>query len=220
MKKNNPTGPRILRLLKNCYYDFRYGGRLLLVPPKNGDEERGIHPSQPSDYAAMTKLFSLIEVRPEDVIVDIGCGQGRLFSFLLRNGLANRAIGIEVDRDIARTAARRFRRYQQIEIVQGNVLSHVPVGTIYYLFNPFSEEILTAFLQRLEKRLIAEKSPTADRPIVVYYNCAHLDVFSRSGLWAIQRIDRVSFSGLPGAILQFRPRVSASSDAARAGRLI
>lgn len=204
MSKENPLGPRLLRLFKNCYLDFRYGRRFLLGSPQNENKMRGWHPSQSSDYSALTVLFSSISVQTDDILVDVGCGYGRVFNWLLYKGFKNKLIGIDVDVKVTASTKKRFRKYSQIEIISGDVTTDLPLGTIYYLFNPFSLLIINNFAAQLEERIVSGVYNQRKQLLILYYNCTCLDRFKNNPYWDVQELGVVSFSKLPAAIIRAR----------------
>src|SRR3990167_665022 len=101
MEKNNlifqilhhPRLSRLIRVLKYILLDAKYGSWYLGKTLKSigmGDTSRGWHGAQSSDYDALSKMFSEITIREDDVIVDIGCGRGRLFNYLLYRRFKNK----------------------------------------------------------------------------------------------------------------------------------
>ena len=58
-------------------------------------------------YGYLGKLFSNenVPIRPDDVLVDVGSGKGRVLNFWLQKGLRNRIVGIEIDERWAAIAA-------------------------------------------------------------------------------------------------------------------
>ena len=174
------------RLLENVRLDLRYGGRVLGGAIANPGNAQGFFHTANTDYRVLSRYFAALELREDDVIVDVGCGKGRLFNFLLSLGVRNRAIGIEINPAVARFTRRRLRRYPQFEIVEANVLELPAIpGTVLFLFNPFSREIMARFLARLETRSTGGES--RGRPVVLYRNAEDLDLFQQSGFWRVLR---------------------------------
>ena len=98
-------------------------------------------------------------LRPDDVFIDVGCGEGRVLTYLHEKGFRGRAIGIELDEDVAMTARQRTATCENIFIHCGNVLEQGELFrdvTAVYLFNPFSRFVFRAFINLLES--VCEKS--------------------------------------------------------------
>ena len=127
-------------ILKNACLDFRYGGRFLAGSSKTRFAEAGAEDTANSSYAELDALFDR-RIGEGDVIVDVGCGKGRVFNWLLSRGFANTMIGVELDPEIAEGCRRRLRKYANVSIIAGNILENFPDdGTIFYLFNPFHDD--------------------------------------------------------------------------------
>ncbi len=78
----------------------------------------------PTPYEDVDPFFVLAPVSAEDVVYDLGCGDGRLLFAALERG-AGRAIGIELDPlplQTAKTKARQLGLEHKIGFVQGDVM--------------------------------------------------------------------------------------------------
>jgi hypothetical protein len=67
---------RTRKIVHNARQDFRYGG-FLGGRIKTRYPHLGAKDVSNSDYDELAVLFRLVEIGPEDVFVDIGCGKGR-----------------------------------------------------------------------------------------------------------------------------------------------
>lgn len=196
------------RLVRYCIYnlkDFRYGGKFLMGKCFKGNDAKGWHGSQNSDYCALEKIFSVINIKEDDVIVDVGCGKGRLFNWLLTKKIKNKLIGIDVDPSTAEFTKQRLGKYPQIEIFITDVeKGEIPIaGTIFYLFNPFDDKIVKKFSDLLAERVKIGSYKDGDRPLIVYYNCnRRLSIFSENPIWKIRNLGIVSHTGLDAAIIE------------------
>ncbi|NUM88412.1 MAG: methyltransferase domain-containing protein [Bdellovibrionales bacterium] len=172
------------RLLKNVYLDLRFGGRFLGGAVRSPGEERGFLHTMNTDYRVFEMLFDGVRLSPDDVLVDVGCGKGRLFNFMLSGGWRGRMVGVEVNPAIAAFTRNRLRRHENVEIIEADVtmLRDVP-GTVFYLFNPFTAPVMERFLQRLEEKW--SRLPGGDRPLMIYNNAVELAAFERFPRWKI-----------------------------------
>lgn len=191
---------RAARIAYNAVVDARFG-RLLAGERTTGFADRGAHDTENSDYLALNRLFAG-RIRPDDVLVDVGCGRGRVINWWLRAGLTNRIIGIELDATVAERTRRRLARHRNVEIRTGDVLEALPEqGTLFYLFNPFNAEVVAAFAQRLAA------AGQAGRDIrVLYNNPKHLEPF-RTDAWECEIIDLGGSPAAPygrAAVLRYR----------------
>lgn len=136
---------------------------------------------QSTSYRVLPQLFEG-RVRDDDVLVDVGCGRGRVLSWWLRRGYRNRMIGLELDDEIAADTRRRLARYPQVSIVSGDAVEKLPdTGTLFFLFNPFDRATLVRFRDKLA-------GTARDSVRAVYYNALHIDVFGGDPGWEIMPI--------------------------------
>lgn len=71
--------------------------------------------SQPSVVAQMIELLHIEE---NDEVLEIGSGSG--YQAALMSRIAERVVGVEVDRDVAEYSRQKLRTYDNVEIVNGN----------------------------------------------------------------------------------------------------
>ena len=177
---------RILRraptTLRNAAFDLRYGAWLGgTIKTRYG--EAGAHDVGNADYRDLATLFSRVDVRPDDVLVDVGTGKGRPLNFFLSRYPRNRIVGIELDPEICARTRERLRRYATVEVLCGDAIELLPQdGSVFFLFNPFGEEVLRRFVAAL---------PASAR-VLVYHNAKFLHVFEGD-----ERFDIESFEVPP-----------------------
>ena len=110
------------------------------------------HPYEPTPYCVLERLADSGLFGEEDVVLDYGCGKGRVGFFLSHRTKAN-SIGIEYDEHIY-DAAMENRRSTVSQIKPTFLLTRaeeyeVPLDVNRcYFFNPFSVEILHKVLAR------------------------------------------------------------------------
>jgi hypothetical protein len=168
------------RLGRNIYWDMRIGGRPLGGTRRSLYEHLGAYNSANTDYDILSEVFGRAKLSSDDVIVDVGCAWGRVINYLLNKRLVNRIVGIELDPEIAAQTQHRLRHFPNVTIISGNVLDNIPPdGTVFYLFNPFNAEVMRRFSLKLKNL------STADRLLVLYYRCIHLDVFTQDSDWIL-----------------------------------
>ena len=111
------------------------------------------HPYEPTPYSVLERLASSDLIGKSDVVLDYGCGKGRVDFFLSYRTRAN-TIGIEYDDRIyggaienQKTAVTKARA----DFVLANAETYeVPVDVNRcYFFNPFSVEILHKVMARI-----------------------------------------------------------------------
>ena len=132
----------------------------------NSDQYR--YPYEPTPYCVLERLSNSGFVRKKDVVLDYGCGKGRVEFFLSYQTKA-RTIGIEYDERICQSALEN----QKSTVIQGKtefVLARaeeyeVPLDVNrYYFFNPFSVEILRKVMAR-----ILDSYYTHSREILLFF---------------------------------------------------
>jgi SAM-dependent methyltransferase len=140
-------------------------------------------------YRSVFRILHHMNMKPDDVFVDIGCGKGRIVCCAATLGI-RKAIGVDLDGDlcgIARINAQQLRaRRADIEII------HAPAQecdyrdcTQFFLFNPFGEQTLRQVASAI-CRSVDERPRTVQ---IAYVNPAYDHVFhqhsrfQRGDLW-------------------------------------
>lgn len=124
----------------------------------------------PADYFNLRRIVRILAPSSDDVFYDIGCGKGRVVCVLARWPL-RRVVGIDVSESLCAAARKNVERLRRpkalVEIrCEDAVQTELSDGTIYFMFNPFGEVTMRAFLGNLERSLNIRPR----RIKVVYYN--------------------------------------------------
>lgn len=171
-----------LRLLRNAIFDLRYGG-FSGGSKMTNNQEHGSSDTTNTDYAVMPKLFGG-RIKASDVLVDIGCGKGRVINYWLSQGHRSKIVGIDLDDEIASKTRKRLSRYKNVSIVTGNALDNLPQeGTVFYLYSPFTVPIFEKFKERLWELYQHRGDVT-----VIYYAPYHIHVFQNDPRWTIEEV--------------------------------
>jgi SAM-dependent methyltransferase len=127
----------------------------LLQIKTTGRDETGAdqyhHPYEPTPYSVLERLADSGFLGPEDVILDYGCGKGRVDFFLSYRTKAA-AIGIEYDSRIYLSALENQKTAMaKASFVLSNAEAYAlpPEVNRCYFFNPFSAEILRKVMARI-----------------------------------------------------------------------
>jgi len=194
------------RKISNLLLDLRYGSILRGVK-RSPHASLGAHDTTNSDYAVLSHVFAS-RIAHSDVLVDVGCGKGRVINWWLSRGLRNRIIGIELDAEVARQTKERLKRYPSVSIISGNIVEYLPPeGTLFYLYNPFDASVMREFKEQLDQ-LLERNGGKAIR--IIYYNCLYLEPFARDSRCTIERGEFLR----PFAIITMDPPIgSGSGDA-------
>ena len=130
--------------------------KLLQIKTTGRDESNADqyhHPYEPTPYSVLERLAASELISSEDVVLDYGCGKGRVDFFLSYRAKA-RTIGIEYDARIYQDALDNQKTAlskAKTSFVLTNAESYeVPfqVNRCYF-FNPFSVEILHKVMARI-----------------------------------------------------------------------
>ncbi|MDM8536346.1 class I SAM-dependent methyltransferase [Desulfobacterales bacterium HSG17] len=143
----------------------------------------GAHDIVNTDYEILPYLFGDL-ITENDVIVDVGCGKGRVINWLLSRKIQNRIIGIELNPEIAARTKKRLRKFKNVEIISGNILECLPEnGILFYLYNPFDATVMERF-----KSLLYDKLGSTPNLSIIYHNCHHLDCFANDPRFIVSDI--------------------------------
>ena len=117
----------------------------------NADQHR--YPYEPTPYAVLERLANSGRIRKKDVLLDYGCGKGRVDFFLAYQTRA-KCIGIEYDERIFAAAEENKKTSVsagKVEFCLGNAENFqvLPEVNRCYFFNPFSVEVLRSVLARI-----------------------------------------------------------------------
>ena len=159
--------------------DLRYGGKMCRTDLNEAIYSNGRHTMVHTHYHVLRDIFARVPIVPDDVLVDIGCGEGRVINFWLSRGLKNQIIGIEAVEAVAAEARKRYQRYRNVSIVTGDAIENLPRnGTLFFLYNPFDDEVVTQF----EKTI---------RPLdarIVFHQNNYMEPF-QSDVWQIEPLN-------------------------------
>jgi len=127
----------------------------LLQIKTTGRDELGAdeyhHPYEPTPYSVLERLAKNGLIGKDDVVLDYGCGKGRVDFFLSYRAKAN-TIGIEYDNRIYRSALENqetARSKADFVLIRAEEYEVPPEVNRCYFFNPFSVEILHAVCARI-----------------------------------------------------------------------
>jgi len=129
---------------------------LLKIKTTGRDDSRSDqyrYPYEPTPYLVLERLANSGLVRKNDVILDYGCGKGRV-DFFLSYQIRAKTIGIEYDDRIYAAAVDNEKTASSANFVsfllQNAEEYEVPLEVnIIYFFNPFSIEILQKVMARI-----------------------------------------------------------------------
>lgn len=111
---------------------------------------------EPTSYAVLQRLAGSGYIQKNSVLVDYGCGKGRV-GFFLNYITGCRTIGVEYDEKLFEEAEENHRNYTGGNRADCSVhftcvpaeRYHVQDADSFYFFNPFSVNILRCVLERI-----------------------------------------------------------------------
>ena len=156
----------VRRRIGTVLMDLRYGA-ILKGRIESRYEHLGAVLTDNTGYDVLPILFSDL-VTEKDVLVDVGCGKGRVINWWLSVYPGNRLYGIELDDVIAERTRRRLKKYKNVAILTGDACDLIPrEATMFYLYNPFRSEVMERFMAELVKH--PRSSEGAIRRLVCFH---------------------------------------------------
>lgn len=159
-------------------------------------------PYEAVNYYMLEKLLGAFRNQSSYTsIVDLGCGKGRAMVASAYFGFTN-ITGIDFAKELCEEAILNMQKVQSTfpgiswNVIYANVLDYtiMPGDSVFFMFNPFVEETLNFFLDRLEEscRLFPRKT------YFIYANPLHAFVLENRGY---KIIFRQVLTNLRGSIL-------------------
>jgi SAM-dependent methyltransferase len=165
--------------------DLRYGA---ILSGNVRSRRSGSYDVANTPYSVLPHVFAG-RIAAQDVLVDVGCGKGRVINWWLSRGLRNRMIGIELEPDVAAATARRLSRFANVTIINADATTAVPGdATLVYLYNPFDRAAIERFKANLAGRF-GGCGITA-----LYWNPHWLAVFEDDPRWSTELIELTAVS--------------------------
>lgn len=124
----------------------------------------------PTSYKDIFTLLRGAKVGADSVIVDFGCGLGRVVFTAAYLG-AKQSIGVEFDEDLFQSAesnriASKFHDKVSFVHQDASAFTIPDDANVFFFYNPFGSETMSNVIKRIEKSL-----ETAPRKIcVIYFN--------------------------------------------------
>ena len=134
---------------KEHTWDLTLGIRTTGRDESNADQYH--HPYEPTPYSVLERLADSNLIGRDDVILDYGCGKGRV-DFFLSHRTGAKSIGIEYDGHIYRMALENsFASKAKTDFVLTRAEAYAVPEAVNrcYFFNPFSVEILRKVMARI-----------------------------------------------------------------------
>lgn len=130
--------------------------KLLRIKTSGRDDSRADqyrYPYEPTPYSVLESLANSEHIGKKNMLVDYGCGKGRV-DFFMSYQTRCRSIGIEYDDRIYQTAVENQKNAAsagRVQFMMENAETYVvpKEADRFYFFNPFSVEILRSVIGRI-----------------------------------------------------------------------
>ena len=133
-------------------------------------------PYVPSNKKDVQRLFKELDMRKGSVIVDLGCGDGRVLIEASKQGM--RAVGYELNPFLYAICWLRLRKYPKAKVIWGNFWSaDLSKASMVFVFSA------SPFMQRLYEKFKTQLKPGA---FVASYG------FSFEGVKIYQKIEPIN----------------------------
>ena len=127
--------------IKTCVFDY-------------AEEDYQNYGYDPTPYIVLEELVKLDLLDKNDVLLDYGCGKGRV-EFFINNQVGCKTIGVDHSRRLLKKAQTNLNNYgkcNNIEFIHSKAEEYNPIdANCFYLFNPFSTKIFRQVLRRIEE---------------------------------------------------------------------
>ncbi len=147
---------------------------------------------EPTPYKLLDVLFQHYNLLPEDQLVDVGCGKGRL-NFYVHHLFRVESVGIEMNPLFYAEALENKKRYLRkhkdaetsITFYNGVAQEYLIAeqDTVFYFFNPFSVQVFIAFLNQILRS--AEKAPRTITVILFFASQEYRDYLEASTIFQL-----------------------------------
>lgn len=112
------------------------------------------YPYEPTPYLVLERLVEENYIDKYNIVVDYGCGKGRV-SFFLNAKLGCKTIGVDFDERMISCALKNLERYRNKKSVEFQCIAaeqyEIEDADSFYFFNPFSVEILQSVIGKINK---------------------------------------------------------------------
>lgn len=137
----------------------------------DGKDTFHFHRYEPTPYEVIERLFDVFQPSKRDILVDYGCGLGRL-NFYLEHRFGIRSVGIEMVESYYQRAMTNLSSYNgkkdNITFVRSLAEDYAVSSdeTIFYFFNPFSSDIFRRVINQI---LLSWQETPRMLTLILYY---------------------------------------------------
>ena len=170
----------LLRINSERFFDTFKGLDFLTVVESEvfGYDGNVVHHSSPTFSRDIKKVFKKLKIRPDDAIIDIGCGKGNVIRHLLKFPF-KRCDGIELIGEIAKICRENFKKLGQsdrVTIYNQNCLyfDNYSKYNFFYFYNPFPCNIVEIILRKIFESV--QDEPRKITILFFNYHCYKIDL--------------------------------------------
>lgn len=187
-------------VVSDRWFDLRHGTSTggWIAPEDLGADSENVRHSvryQATRLRPFVTLMKHLSFPAGSVLVDVGCGKGKVVLIASRLGFA-RVVGVEfspalcaIARRNVEIVRRRWPRMAPVEIVESDILDYAihPEENVFYLYNPFDHVVMERFIARLEASIRC----TPRKIWLIYHVAQERDVVERRHLFGTSKMHRV-----------------------------
>ena len=178
---------RIISIVIDHHYDNKLGIETdaQLVSKDNLSLYKDAVIYQPTPYHKLEKMIDYLNLGPDDIFIDLGCGKGRVI-FLVATQKLKKVMGLELKKELVDIAKLNLDNLKlnntPIEIINADAATYDNSKdiTVFFMFNPFGSATLTRVIDNIKNTLIA--NPRIIR--IVYYVPAYRNLFDNQN-WLV-----------------------------------
>ena len=115
------------------------------------------YPYEPTPYCVLGRLAESGYISKENIVIDYGCGKGRV-GFFLNHVLDCKVVGIDFDERMCKAAQKNLLSYSSRKnennmkfIYESAEKYEIKDADTFYFFNPFSVEVLQSVVGKIKK---------------------------------------------------------------------
>lgn len=161
----------------------------------HSEEDDSNYGYDPTPYIVLEEMLKTGLLDEDDVLVDYGCGKGRL-GFFLHNQTGCRVIGLDHSKRMIKKANKNLENYgscDEIQFIHTKAEEYLPDENAnrFYFFNPFSSKVFSKVLKNIQESY--EKNP---REIIIffYYSTIEYKLYLKTEP-RLELIDSMEFDG-------------------------
>lgn len=122
---------------------------------RDGRDTYHFHRYEPTPYEVLEQLFQAYPLSKDDVLVDFGCGKGRL-NFYIHHKFRCKTVGVEYNEVFYQCAKQNLETYNgphkdaiRFEAIYATAYEVGEKDSVFYFFNPFSFPIFSSVVHHI-----------------------------------------------------------------------